>query len=168
MAVVLAILMVMIGVISVSVFGRIRSWRLNEDVGEFAHTLRLAAEQAVFTGRPHAVVIGLWDGSYTIYQLDSERRYHDGLAPLLGTQRLERCLIEQIEFEDGSNQYSGQIVLYATAQGWSASVVFNLHEVEENQRRYVRCDRLTTRVLFDNKSLELMAPQQVVSMYSPL
>ncbi|KPK76315.1 MAG: hypothetical protein AMJ79_07145, partial [Phycisphaerae bacterium SM23_30] len=108
-----------------------------------------------------------WDGSYTIYQLDNERQYHDGLTPLLRTQRLERCLIDEIKFEDGSRQYSGEVILYATPQGWSASILFDLRD-KDDRRRYVRCDRLTTRVLFDNKSLDLWEPQQVVSMYSPL
>ena len=167
MIVVIAILAIMIAIASVRVFGRIKAWRLNEDVGRFTHTLNMAAEQAVFSGRTHAVVIGVYEGSYAIYPVNANNKYSDKLEPILPPQRLERCLIEKIDFENGNTQFSGEVVLYATPQGWSASILFNLRD-KDYQRRYVRCDRLTTRVVYDNRTLELMKPRSSVSMYTIL
>ena len=165
--VVLAIMVIMIALVSVNVFGRIKFWRLNQDVGRFTHTLNLAAEQAVFSGRTLAVVIGVYEGSYAFYPVDINNKFTEQLEPVLPPQRLEKCLIEKIEFENGTSQFSGEVVLYATPQGWSASILFNLRD-KDYRRRYIRCDRLTTRVVFDNKPLDLMKPRNVVSMYSIL
>ena len=165
--VVLAILMIMLGMVAVDIFGRITQWRLNEDVGQFVHTLRKTAEHAIMSGQTFAVVIGFYDGSYGVYPVDENRRYRPGTAPIIEPQRLERCLIERITLEDGSDMYSGDVIMYATPQGWNMSIAYSLRD-KDYRWRYVRCDRLTTHVVFDNKQLDLMEPRLNVSMLSPL
>ena len=169
MIMVLTILMVIIGVVSVDVFGRIRQWRINQDVSEFAQMLHLGAEHAVYTNRTHVAVIKVMDQSYAIYPTNADKKYQWGSSPLVTRQRLRYCNFSEVIFEDGSNQFSGEIMIYISPKGWKASVLFELHDNDDDsRRRYVRCDRFTTRVRYDNQPMELIAPRANLTMYSSL
>ena len=155
-------------------FDRIRQTRLEDDVSQFARTLRTVTEQAILRGKELAVVIDVTDGYYTVYESQREDMDENELdeseedMPIIDRQGLDLCYIEQIDFEDGSHQYSGDLIMYATAQGWKASVVFNLIDDRDERRRFVRCDRLTARVVVSRQPLEMIEPQAEVSMNSTL
>ena len=97
------------------------------------------------------------------YQID-----YSYLEPLMETQGLDRCYIEQIDFVNGTHQYSGELILFATGQGWGASVVFNLIDDRNERRRWVQCNRNTVRVIQSRQPLEMIEPRTEVSMSSPL
>ena len=155
-------------------FDRIRQGRLEEDVSQFARTLRTVTEQAILRGKELAVVIDVTDGYYTVYESQredkdkNEQEQSEDAITIIDRQGLDLCYIEQIDYKDGSHQYSGDLIMYATAQGWKASVVFNLIDDRDERRRFVRCDRLTARVVVSRKPLEMIEPQAEVSMTSTL
>ena len=163
-----AIMALIVGIAAVSLVAMVDRSRLDKDVGKFARTLRTAAEQAVFRNENIEVVIEVLEGYYTVYQ-DGKKNEADQEEdePLIDRQVLEEFYIEDIEFEDGSHQYSGEIVLKATPQGWKGSVLINLISVDDKMR-FVRCDRMTTGVIDSRQMLELPESQSHVSMYSPM
>ena len=165
--VILAVLLLLVTIVSVTYFGNLMQRRLDADVGEFARTLRLAAEHAVLRGESFAVVISVYDGKYTVYPANIGNYYSEADEPLVESRRLERCWIDEIEFEDGTTQYSGEIILQATPQGWGASLVVNMLD-KDDRARYLRCDNSTTNVVVDRHPLYLLEPQTDVSMFSPL
>jgi len=164
---VLTILMVVISLVSVDVFGRIKQWRINEDVSEFAQMLHLGAEHSVYTNRTFVAVINVSDNRYAVYPTNADQKYRRGVRPLIPQQRLQYCEFDEIKFEDGSNQFSGDVIIYISPKGWQASVLFKFSD-DDNRRRYVRCDRFTTRVRYDNKPIDLIAPRANLTMYSSL
>jgi len=165
--VILAVLALLTSIVSVSVFGSYMHRRLDADVAAFARTLRLAAEHAVLQGETFAVVIEVYDGKYSVYPANPENDYFDNDETLLEPQRLERCWIDEIEFEDGSPQYSGEVVIQATPQGWAGSILVHLLD-KDDRARYLRLDKLTTNVVVDRNELSLLEPQKNVYMLSPL
>ena len=165
--VVVALLALMVTLAAVNLFGAYERARLDRDVARFARTLRLVTEQAVFRGRELAVAIEVTDGYYTIYETDGQGQFDPDAEPLIDRQSLDYCYIDDMEFADGSHQYSGEVVLYATPQGWSGSVIFNLIGLNE-QRLFLTCRSSTTQVIVDNKPLEMPRPQQTVSIGSPI
>ena len=164
---VLTILMVIISLVSVDIFGRIKQWRFNQDVSEFAQMLHQGAEHSVYTNRTHVAVVKVLDKSYAVYPTNAEQKYQRGVRPLIPQQRLKYSEFDEVKFEDGSNQFSGDVLIYISPQGWQASVLFKLTD-DDNRRRYVRCDRFTTRVRYDNKPIDLIAPRANLTMYSSL
>jgi len=140
---------------------------VDEDVGRFVRTLQTTAQEAIYRGRRLAVVIEVLDGYYTVYEANSEDRYEQDLEPLIERQGLDECYIENIEFADGSQQFSGELVLHAAAQGWESSWLLTLIDLDE-QLRWVRCDRGTIRVISDRQPLALPEPRTSVSISSPL
>ena len=161
--------MVLISLVSVDVFGRIRQWRINEDVSEFAQMLHLGAEHAVYTDRTLVAVIRVSDNSYAVYPTNADQEFQRGVRPLIPQQRLNYCEFNEVKFENGSNQFSGDVLIYISPTGWQASVLFELHDKDDDtRRRYVRCDRFTTRVRYDNKPLELIEARANLTMYSSL
>jgi len=159
--------MIIITVVSVDIFGRIRQWRFNEDVSEFAQMLHLGAEHAVYANRTYVAVIRISGNSYAIYPTNAGQKFERGLRPLLEPQRLRYCDFEEITFDDGTNQFSGDVLIYISPKGFEASVLFRLQD-NDNRRRFVRCDKFTTRVRNDNKSLDLIAPRINLTIYSSL
>ncbi|MBN1765716.1 MAG: hypothetical protein JW860_10695 [Sedimentisphaerales bacterium] len=149
-------------------FELIRQYRLQADVARFARTLRTAAEMAVMQGEPLEVIIDVTDGYYTVYEQEALEDSNDFPEPLIREQGLDWCYITQIHFDDTSSQYSGELALQATPQGWSRSVVFDLIDDRDQRLRYVSCDRMTTRVIVDNQPPDLPEAQTEVSMTSPL
>ena len=165
--VVVALLALMVTIAAVNLFGTYERARLGRDVARFARTLRLATEQAIFRGRDLAVAIEVTDGYYTIYEIDDQGHFDPDAEPLIARQSLDYCYIDDMEFADGSHQYSGEVVLYATPQGWSGSVIFNLIGLNE-QRLFLTCRSATTQVIVANQPLEMPKPQQSVSIASPI
>lgn len=165
--VVLLIVSLMISLVMMDVVGVFRRQELKEDIGRFSQTLSIAAEQAVFSRTTYLVVIEVMDGYYTVYEDLGDGRY-DEFEPLLETDSLNRFYIETIEFEDGSKQYSGEVILRATAQGWESSVLFSLLDDENDRQSYLRCDRLTTRNVVSNLPLDFFWPLEEVSMSDPI
>lgn len=165
--VVLVVVVLLISIVSVTYFGNLMQRRLDADVAAFARTLRLAAEHAVLRGESFAVVIGVYDGEYVVYPAKPDNFYTDSDDPLVEPQRLNRCWIDEIEFEDGSTQYSGQVILQATPQGWGGALIFHLLD-KDDRARYLRCDKYTTNVVVDRQPLYLLEPQTKVSIFSPL
>jgi len=165
--VVLVIMALMLGIVVGNVFGYLQQLRLNEDVSRFARTLRLSSEEAVMRGREIAVVIEVLDGYYTVYEANDNNIYREIDTPIIERQGLDICWIDKINHEDGTNQYSGELILRATPGGWNRSVVFDLID-KEGRRRFLRCDHLTTRVIESKQPLELLEPREQVSMTAPI
>ena len=155
----------------------VRKTRLDKDVARFARTMRKTAELAVLYGRELDVVIDITDGYYTIYdqsrkeEQSEDETINDGyeyIEPVIEQQGLDHCYIEQIDFSDGSHQYSGELILHATAEGWGTSIVFNLIDDRNQRKRYVSCDRQTVRVKESRQPLSMLEPKKEVSMTTPM
>jgi len=165
----------------------IQQAQLDEDVAQFARTLRTTAELAILYGYELHVVIDVMDGYYTVYDFHSkkDKEYDDKAVegqgeeyevyydesenePLIAEQRLNRCFIEQINLDDGTHQFSGEYILRATPRGWERSQVFNLIDDRDKQQRWVRCDRTTVRVEVSRKPLEIPEPLEEVSIMSEM
>ena len=154
----------------------VRKTRLDADAARFARTLRKTAELAVLYGRELDVVVDITDGYYTIYDQSREEESNDEtindgyeyIEPVIEQQGLDHCYIEQIDFPDGSHQYSGELILHATAEGWGTSIVFNLIDDRNQRKRYVRCDRQTVRVKESRQPLSMLEPKKEVSMTMPM
>ena len=154
----------------------VRKTRLDADVARFARTLRKTAELAILYGRELDVVIDITDGYYTIHDRSREEESNDEtindgyeyIEPVIEQQGLDHCYIEQIDFLDGSHQYSGELILHATAKGWGTSVVFNLIDDRNQRKRYVRCDRQTVKVKESRQPLNMLEPKKEVSMTTPM
>jgi len=159
--VVFLILASLIGLASLNLVGLVQRTRLDEDVSRFAQTLRTAAEQAVFLGRDIEIELEVTDGYYTVYETGGPKtdESEEGKTVLIPTRGLNRSYIDVIEYEDGSRQYSGELVLKATPEGWSSTVLFSLLDDRDEHERYLRCDRLTTRVIVSSQELEFPEPQ---------
>lgn len=155
------IMILLISLVSVSIVGTIRQVRLDEDVAQFARTLRLAVDQAVFSQKNYTIVIDVMDGYYTVY--GEKVNIKDPAPRLIDTQQLNWCYIESIEFEDSTHQYSGEIVLEATPKGWNQSILFNLIDDRNEQRRFLRCDRFTSRTTVSRQPLEMWRPRKSVA-----
>ncbi|MCP4707819.1 MAG: type II secretion system protein [Planctomycetes bacterium] len=167
--VVLTILMIIITLVSMDVFGRIKQWRINEDASRFAQMLHLGAEHSVYTNRTHVAVIRVSDGSYTIYPTNENKEFQRGVRPLIPREYLKYCEFDVVKFEDGSSQFSGEVLIYISPKGWQASVLFEMSDRnDETRRRFVRCDRFTTRVRYNNQPLELIEARANLTMYSSL
>lgn len=151
---VVGLLSLALGVVTLNVFGMLGRAAFDEDVAQFARVLRTAAEEAVFRGTTLAVVIDVTDGYYTVYEATTNDVYDEQSEPLIAQAGLDQCYIDDIEYADGGHQFSGQVVLHATPQGWENSWLFTLIDLRE-QLRWVRCDRLTTRVTVRSEPLEL-------------
>ena len=167
--VVLTLLALLISLVAASVFGGLKRSRLDSDVAQFARTMRLAAEQAVLTGETFAVAIEIYDGYYEIYEDNDENvnGANGDIEPLIERQSLDRCWIDEIEFEDGSRVYSGEVVFRATPEGWKDSLIFRIKD-RDDRWRYIRCDKFTTNVTVARKPLELLQPQESLSMRTSL
>jgi len=165
--VILAVMSLLFTLVSVTFFGRLAQKRLDADVAEFARNLRLAAEHAVLKGETYAVVIDVYDGRYAVYPTDESGENLLEERPLLEPRLLQRCWIDEVEFEDGSTQYSGQIIIRATPQGWSGSVLMHLADKDDRQRD-LRLDKLTTNVVLARERLQLLEPQRNLSLHTPL
>lgn len=161
--VVLALLGLMISLVTVNIFGRIKQTRMNEDVGRFARTLRMVAREAVIRQKDLLVVVEVYDGYYSVYVDDPEEPYSEASEPLLEPEQLSFCWIDEIEFEDGSRQYSGQLKLRATPQGWSGTrlmkLVYEKRGSDLLMERYLRCDRFTTKVTVSRKPISMPQPK---------
>ena len=159
--VVFLILASLIGLASLNLVGLVQRTRLDEDVSRFAQTLRTAAEQAVFLGRDIEIELEVTDGYYTVYETGGPKadESEEGKTVLIPTRGLNRSYIDVIEYEDGSRQYSGELVLKATPEGWSSTVLFSLLDDRDEHQRYLRCDRMTTRVIVSSQELEFPEPQ---------
>ena len=163
-----AIVALVMGIVSVNLFGMMERSRLNKDVGDFARTLRLTAEQAITRGQKLAVVIDVIDGYYSVYEANEENIYDaDEIEPLIERQSLDYCYIDDIEFQDGSRQYSGELILYADRQGWTATTIFSLLGLKE-QLRFIVCEQVTPRVRVSNQVPDLLLGQEDVSMTTPI
>ncbi|MCH9021875.1 MAG: hypothetical protein IID32_03840 [Planctomycetes bacterium] len=161
LVIIFLILTLLVSLVSVSIVGSVRRVRFDEDVAQFARTLRLAADQAVFSQKNYTVVIDIMDGYYTVY--GKKMKINDPAPRLIDTQRLNWCYIESIEFEDRTHQYSGEIVLEATPKGWNQSILFNLIDDRNEQRRFLRCDRFTSRTTVSRQPLEMWRPRKSVA-----
>ncbi|MBN2377858.1 MAG: type II secretion system protein [Sedimentisphaerales bacterium] len=157
--VVLALLGMMFSLVGLNIFGRIKQTRMNEDVSRFARTLRTAAREAVIRQKDLLVVVEVYDGYYSVYVDDPEEPYSEVSEPLLEPEQLSFCWIDEIEFEDGSRQYSGQLRLRATPQGWSGTrlmkLVYEKRGSELRMERYLRCDRFTTKVTVSRQPISM-------------
>jgi len=189
LVVVFVIIGLLLSLVAIDPVARIQQARSSEDVFRLAHTLRMAAENAVMQGKKFAVVIDITDGYYEVYKLDIDDSFYDEQddreesdeldeldesdeldeldeldEPFVKPGYLKDNYIEQIDFEDGSYQLSGEFVLYATAQGWDQSVVFRLINDQTEQQRFLRCDRYTTNVKSSRKPIELLEPLEKLTM----
>ena len=167
LVVVMLIISLMVGMVIMDVVSSYRRERLDEDLARFSETLTLAAEQAIFDRKTYLVVIEVMDGFYTVYEELSDGQY-DELDPLLDTEVLNWCYIETIEYEDGSTQYSGEVILRATPSGWESSVLFSFLDDKNDRQRYLRCDQTTARNVVSNLPLDFFWPEKEVSMLSPI
>jgi len=161
--VVMALLVLMFSLVGVNIFGRIKQTRMNEDVGRFARTLRMVVREAVIRQKDLVVEVEVYDGYYSVYVDDPEEPYSEASEPLLEPEQLSFCWIDEIEFANGSRQYSGQLRLRATPQGWSGSwlmkLVYEKRGSDLRMERYLRCDRFTTKVTVSRKPISLPQPK---------
>ncbi len=164
----LTLIGLLLSLVATTFFGGIGRAHLDADVGTFARTLRTAAEHAILTGKTYEVFIEIYDGYYTVTEAPEEAQGGaEPAEPLVEKQSLDLSWIDEVEYEDGSRQYSQNMTLRATAKGWEQAVLFRI--VDENDRwRYVRCDRFTANVAVSRQPLELLAAQDEVSLSSPL
>jgi prepilin-type N-terminal cleavage/methylation domain-containing protein len=161
--VVAAIILLLVGFFSLRLLDRIDDAKLDRDVNQFVTTLRGAVQEAILRKENLAVVIEVHDGYYTVYQETEPGKYDEEVEPLFTTEQLRLCWIDDMQFDDGEHQYSGKITFWATPQGWSGSVLFNLLD-DEDRERFVRIDRYTTRVLMDEQPLELLEAKSTITM----
>jgi hypothetical protein len=161
--IVFLIIAALMTLVSVNIVGIVQRTRLDEDVSRFAHTLRTAAEQAVFLGRDIEIYLEVTDGYYTVYDTKESETGEEQIV-LIDTRGLDRSYIDVIEYEDGSRQYSGELILKATPEGWSGTVLFNLLDDRDEHERFLRCDRLTTRVLVSSQPLDFPEPLSDLSL----
>jgi len=161
--VVTAIILLLAGFISVNLIDRIPEAKLDRDVAQFVNTLRGAVQEAILRQENLTVVIEVHDGYYTVYQDRGLSEYDEDAEPLFDREQLRRCWIDDVEHESGEHQYSGVVTFKATPQGWSGSVLFHLLD-KDDRVRFVRIDRYTTRVIMDEKPLELMEAKNTITM----
>lgn len=158
----------LLGLVGTTYYGTIGRVHLDADVGQYARTLRTAAEQAILTGKTYEVFIEIYDGYYTVMEApEEEEAGAEPAEPLVERQSLDLSWIDEVEYEDGSRQYSQDMTLRATPRGWEQAVLFRIVD-KDNRWRYVRCDRFTAHVAVSRHPLELLAAQDEVSMSSPL
>ena len=160
---VLVLLSLFAAFIIVNIIDNIERARVDEDVADFARTMRIAAQQAIFHNRNYVILIEVTDGYYTIYESDNEGVIAEDTEPLLDTAVLDRVYIDEIEHEDGSHQYGNELILHATPQGWKSSVMMILLDPEE-RIKFLRCDRLTTKVVVSSQPLTMLAARSDVSI----
>jgi len=157
------------GLAFVNVNETVRRARLDNDVGRFTRTLRTAADYAAYSGKTVAVVLDVTDGYYTVYEANAKDSYDDmDIEPIMEQQALDWCYIEEVELEDGSKQYSGEIILHVTPRGWGASVLFYLLDDRNNLHRFVRCDRFTPRVVQSRTPVYLLETHEELSLSMPI
>jgi len=161
--VVIAIILLLAFLFSVNLIDRIPDAKLDRDVSQFVNTLRGAVQEAILRQENLVVVIEVHDGYYSVYPESDPGEYDEDTEPLFEREQLRRCWIDEMEFEDGSHQYSGKITFWATPHGWSGSVLFNLLD-KDDRERFVRIDRYTTRVIMDEKPLELLEAKNTITM----
>lgn len=161
--VVAAVILILVALFSLRLIDRVDDAKLDRDVEQFVNTLRGAVQEAILRQENLAVVIEVHDGYYTVYPETIPGEYDEESLPLFQREQLRRCWIDEMEFEDGSHQYSGKITFWATPRGWSGSLLFNL--LDKNDReRFVRVDRYTTRVIMDEKPLDLLEAKNTITM----
>jgi len=166
--VVVGLVALLAGLVSARIISRVRQAYFQDDVRRFSRSLRAAAEHAVLTGKPLVVVIEVFSGEYNIFEANADDLYDpEEVEPLLGPRILDQSYIEQVEFEDGSRQYSGQVMLRATPQGWKGTVLMTLRDLDD-RAYFIRCDRLTPRVVLSHQPLEIPEPRKELSIYTPL
>jgi len=159
--VVIALLLLLVSLVSVDLHGRLRQVRADRDATRFARTLRLAAEEAILRRQSLVVVIEVYDGYYTVYEANAKNEYYDA-EPLLPRASLDHYWIDQIEFDDGSQQYSGEVIITVGPEGFPSSLLFHLVD-RDDRRMYVRCDRFTPRVVWAAQPLEMPEVRAAVS-----
>ena len=158
-----AILLLLVAFFSVNLIDRIPEAKLDRDVAQFVNILRGAVQEAILRQENLVVVIEIHDGYYTVYQESEPGEYDEDAEPLFEREQLRRCWIDEVEHENGEHQYSGMVIFKATPQGWSGSVLFNLLD-KDDRERFVRIDRYTTRVIMDEKPLELLEAKNTITM----
>ena len=141
-----AILALAAGIITAAISSRLSRNAVDSELHTFARTLRMAAEQAVVRGKDYAVQIDVTDGYYTVWPCTTEGEIPQGIEPLIDEQVMDTIFIDEIEHEDGSHQYGNELILHATPQGWSFSVLMFFLDDREQNERYLRCDRFTSDV----------------------
>ncbi len=167
LVVVALILALLIGFVSVNAVGVFQRVRLDSDLASFHQTLRLACEQAVFSGKSYVVDIEVTDGYYTVYTESDKKQRDEEVDILIDEQQLEWCYIDEVEFRGGAHQYSGRVTLKATPKGWEDTLLFVFTD-EFDQLRFLRCDRFTSQVTLSSQPLEMPKIYKDVSMSSPL
>jgi len=161
---VITILALLLSIVAVSPIERIRRARVDEDVFSFAHTLRTTIEHSVMQRRYFAVVVDVYSGYYTVYETAADEEIDYDQEPVIARAGLDICYILQIDHQDGTHQYSGELILRATPQGWKRSVVFHLIDDRDERMRYLRCNRDTTSVATSRQLMELPEPRKNVSL----
>jgi len=176
LVVVFVIIGLLLSLVAIDPVARIQQARSSEDVFRLAHTLRMAAENAVMQGKKFAVVIDITDGYYEVYKLDIDDSFYDEQDDREESDELDELdesdeLDELDELDEPfvkpgylKDKMSGELVLYATAQGWDQSVVFRLVNDQTEQHRFLRCDRYTTNVKSSGKPIELLEPLEKLTM----
>ncbi len=167
--VVMALMALLLTMVAFNASAMVRRARLDRDISRFARTLRMAARQAVFTGKDMLVVIEVTDGYYSVYQAKEPGSLdYNSDEPVIDQQSLDYYYIDKIDFDDGTHQYSGKLILQATPKGWSRSFVFNFLDDQNKSRRYIRCDRFTWRVVCSLHPLKIIEARTDVSMNSAI
>ncbi len=161
------ILTLLVGLVIFDTVGVFRGQRLNRDVSRFVQIMTLTAQQAVFNSNNYLVFIDVNSGIYTVYEEVSKNTY-DEFDPLIDASSLDWCYIDEILYDDGSNQYSGELILRATPRGWDRSVLLNLIDDQNEYRRYVRFERHTLNINVSNLPLDFPEAYEELSMDSPI
>ena len=180
LAVVMTILTLAVGIVAMKPFGNIRKENVSEDVKQFADTMRLVAEHAVLTGKTYEVVLEITDCVYTIYETDPEKEKQS--KKTAGDEATDEELeeeeeesifdeltmlisfIEEVKFADGSRQYSGEVVMKATPQGWDKSVLFQTLDDRNEFEMFIRLDQGTPRVTVSDSVLEIQEIKKDISL----
>jgi len=164
---VVAIIACIVGLVMPNFMGRLSRDVFVEDVNKFVSTLRLTANEAMFRGQSLVVILDVTTGYYTVYEKRADNIYNEDVEPLIERQGLDFSYIQIAEYGDGSQQFSGEMELLATPEGWSDSWLFEIIDLQD-RLKWVRTDRMTTRVVQSDQPLEIMAALPEVSITSSL
>ena len=168
MVVIFAILALILGFVMADVIHIIDRTKYDQDVAQFAQTLQYAAEQAAVRGTEMALALEIYEGHYTIWQANPKDEYDPEVdEPVISRRTLRESYLEEITYEDGSHQYSGDLIFRCTPRGWPSSVVFTIIDLDKRYH-YVLLERFTNRVTVSPRPLEIPEPRTELSIDVPI
>ncbi|MBI9017429.1 MAG: hypothetical protein JEZ07_09245 [Phycisphaerae bacterium] len=191
LSVIMTIIALTLAIVPFKSAENIRKTDVSQDVQQFADTMRDIAEHAVLTGKSFELVLDITDCVYNVYEAGPENQQDEqkktDISELTDDELLEFedddllldedekesifedltmliSFIEEIEFSDGSRQYSGELIMRATPGGWDKSVLFQTMDDENEYMNFIRLDEGTPRVTVSEFDLEIQESKKNVGI----